>query len=144
MHDVVLLHRCYPSTPHGVGPWLPAPSSAPQPELPHWFASLGAQAFTCLVCHGSGEYALGMCDACWGVGVTPAFAPAPDAVSFTAWLECNGHFVTWVSSAAEPHFWTFDRPATVTFHYLPDPTVVYDATGHDQRGACGPSCNCPF
>ena len=36
MHDVVLLHRCYPSTPHGVGPWLPAPSSAPQPELPHW------------------------------------------------------------------------------------------------------------
>ena len=25
MHDVVLLHRCYPSTPHGVGPWLPAP-----------------------------------------------------------------------------------------------------------------------
>lgn len=25
MHTVVLLHRCYPSTPHGVGPWLPAP-----------------------------------------------------------------------------------------------------------------------
>ena len=24
MHTVVLLHRCYPSTPHGVGPWLPA------------------------------------------------------------------------------------------------------------------------
>ena len=108
MHDVVLLYRCYPSTPHGVGPWLPAPSSAPQPELPHWFA------------------------------------PAPDAVSFGAWLECNGHFVTWVSSDAERHFWTFDRPATVTFHYLPDPTVVYDATGHDQRGRCGPSCNCPF
>jgi hypothetical protein len=92
MHDVVLLYRCYPSTPHGVGPWLPAPSSAPQPELPHWFASLGAQAFTCLACHGSGEYDLGMCDACW----------------------------------------------------VTEPTVVYDATGHDQRGRCGPSCNCPF
>lgn len=33
MHDVVLLHRCYPSTPHGVGPWLPAPSSAQPDEL---------------------------------------------------------------------------------------------------------------
>ncbi len=124
MHDVVLLYRCYPSTPHGVGPWLPAPSSAPQPELPHWFASLGA--------------------------------PAPDDGPFVAWLECNGHFVTWVSSDAEPHFWTFDRPATVTVHYLPDPTVVLARRAAEAQrdelarfcDVCGftwpPDERCPF
>ena len=47
MHDVVLLYRCYPSTPQGVGPWLPAPSSAPQP--------VQAPAPRALFCEGCGE-----------------------------------------------------------------------------------------
>ena len=112
MHKVVLLYRCYPSTPHGVGPWLPAPSSAPQP-----------------------------------IQVTmsrPRLDSTPDGPRIVAFTRTALGFGHWLSETAEDEYWLF-RPANhEQLVYLHDPTVVYDETGHDQHGYCGPHCDCPF
>lgn len=132
MHDVVLLHRCYPSTPHGVGPWLPAPVGT-HPTLETTMstlltltqAPLGSRVFPCSTCAGSGDIdpLTAGCPDCWGMGVLIAYPPQPDALCFTSSIRTFGTFVTYLTAEAEDAFFAFRPFPYVTFHPLPfDPT----------------------
>ena len=65
----------------------------------------------------------------------------PRIVAFTRTALGFGH---WLSETAEDEYWLFRAANHEQLVYLQDPTIVYDETGHDQRGHCGPHCDCPF
>ena len=98
----------------------------------------------CPTCDATGEWNANACWNCEGTGRLLRLASTPDGPRIVAFTRTALGFGHWLSETAEDEYWLFRAANHEQLVYLQDPTVVYDATGHDQRGHCAPWCNCPF